>query len=200
MLSVNLTLWYSPVMDFPMCSFTVAQSGSCLMYISAKICAVRGSTVDIRCIYRVPSTVKRRYVTAKKILWFTEVQDKGAVDLTTDPEYAGRVKYFCDKTTCTLRITDLRESDSSEYKFTFKNKQDRRFNSSPGVTLSVTGRSLHSPACMLIVWENTSAPSSQIQICSCRWEDVILTRPSWSVAALVTCPNALHSSGTKMDR
>ncbi|KAM9363782.1 B-cell receptor CD22-like [Symphorus nematophorus] len=40
--------------------------------------------------------------------------------------------------TCTLRITDLRESDSSEYKFTFKTKQARKFTRLPGVTLSVT--------------------------------------------------------------
>lgn len=122
-----------------MCSVTVVQSGNGLTYISAQICAVRGSTVDIRCIYRLPSQVKRRSVSAEKILWFTEVQDEEPVDLKRDSEYAGRVKYFCDETTCTLRITDLTESDSSEYKFTFKNKRHRRFNSSPGVTLSVTG-------------------------------------------------------------
>lgn len=101
--------------------------------------------MDIRCVYRLPSHVKRRSVTAKKILWFTEVQDEVPVDLKQDSEYGGRVKYFCDEMTCTLRITDLTESDSSEYKFTFKNKQHWRFNSSPGVTLSVTGSSLPFP-------------------------------------------------------
>ncbi|KAL7404568.1 hypothetical protein ABVT39_016470 [Epinephelus coioides] len=41
------------------------------------------------------------------------------VDLTTDPQYSGRVRYECDKIRnyCTLRITDLRESDSAVYKF-----------------------------------------------------------------------------------
>lgn len=122
---------------------TVALSRNGLTYISAQICAVRGSTVDIRCVYRLPTTIKRRSVTAEKILWFTDVQDKGPVDLRTDSEYAGRVKYYCDKTTCTLRIADLRESDSSEYKFAFKHTQNRRFTRLPGVTLSVTGNISH---------------------------------------------------------
>uniref|UniRef100_A0A3B4WRW4 B-cell receptor CD22 n=1 Tax=Seriola lalandi dorsalis TaxID=1841481 RepID=A0A3B4WRW4_SERLL len=108
-----------------------------LTYISAEICAVRGSTVDIRCSYRRPSTVKRRSVPVEKVLWFSDMQDEGPVDLRTDPEYTGRVKYYCDKTTCTLRIADLRESDSAEYKFKFKHKRNKRFTNSPGVTLSV---------------------------------------------------------------
>ena len=108
-------------------------------WLTSQICAVRGSTVDISCIYRTPSTAKGPSVSVDKILWFTEVQDSGAVDLRTDLEYAGRLRYYCDKMTCTLRITDLRESDSSVYKFTFKYKQHRRHTLTPGVILSVTG-------------------------------------------------------------
>ena len=117
----------------------MVKSSKLLTYISAQICALRGSTVDIRCIYRTPTTAKRRSVSVDKILWFTEVQDSGAVDLRTDPEYTGRLRYYCDKMTCTLRIADLRESDSSVYKFTFKYKQHRRHTLTPGVILSVTG-------------------------------------------------------------
>ncbi|XP_034092955.1 B-cell receptor CD22-like isoform X2 [Gymnodraco acuticeps] len=107
-------------------------------YISVEMCAVRGSTVDIRCSYRAPSTGKRSSVSVKNVLWFTDTQEEGPVDLSSDSEYAGRVKYYCDKTTCTLRISDLRESDSAEYKFKFKDKPSKRFTQS-GVTLSVTG-------------------------------------------------------------
>ncbi|KAL7403652.1 hypothetical protein ABVT39_003380 [Epinephelus coioides] len=117
---------------------TVAQSRHVLTYISAQICAVRGSTVDIRCSYRQLPTVKRHSVPVERILWFTEMQDKEPVDLRTNMEYAGRAKYYCDRTTCTLRIVGLRETDSAEYKFKFKDRPMRRFIASPGVTLSVT--------------------------------------------------------------
>ncbi|XP_049423459.1 B-cell receptor CD22-like [Epinephelus fuscoguttatus] len=117
---------------------SMAQSRQVLTYISAQICAVRGSTVDIRCSYRQLPTVKRHSVPVERILWFTEMQDKEPVDLRTNMEYAGRAKYYCDRTTCTLRIVGLRETDSAEYKFKFKDRPMRRFIASPGVTLSVT--------------------------------------------------------------
>ncbi|KAL7405034.1 hypothetical protein ABVT39_022696 [Epinephelus coioides] len=62
------------------------------------------------------------------------------VDLTTDPQYSGRVQYDCDKIRnyCTLRITDLRESDSAVYKFRFTTNQLSAYTGEPGVTLSVT--------------------------------------------------------------
>ncbi|XP_034739839.1 hemicentin-1-like [Etheostoma cragini] len=119
-------------------SMTVAQSRNRVTYISAQICAVRGSTVDLRVICRQPSAVKRRPVPVENIIWFTEMQEDSPVDLRTDSEYAGRVKYYCDMMTCTLRITDLRESDSAEYKFRFKHRRVGRLKGSPGVTLSVT--------------------------------------------------------------
>uniref|UniRef100_UPI001445BFE3 B-cell receptor CD22-like n=1 Tax=Epinephelus lanceolatus TaxID=310571 RepID=UPI001445BFE3 len=58
-----------------------------------------------------------------------------------DPQYSGRVQDHCDKIRnyCTLRITDLRESDSAVYMFMFiTNKQGWGLAGSPGVTLSVT--------------------------------------------------------------
>uniref|UniRef100_A0A8P4GKL6 B-cell receptor CD22 n=1 Tax=Dicentrarchus labrax TaxID=13489 RepID=A0A8P4GKL6_DICLA len=61
------------------------------------------------------------------------------VDIKTDPEYSGRVQYICGNNDCTLRITDLRESDSAEYKFRFiTNQHNGKYTGSPGVTLSVT--------------------------------------------------------------
>ncbi|XP_045931671.1 uncharacterized protein LOC123987100 [Micropterus dolomieu] len=61
-------------------------------------------------------------------------------DLKTESEYAGRLQYSCSNNICTLRITDLRESDSAEYKFRFiTNQPGGRFYGSPGVTLSVAG-------------------------------------------------------------
>ncbi|CAI5686104.1 unnamed protein product [Oreochromis niloticus] len=61
------------------------------------------------------------------------------VDVRTEAEFAGRVQYHCDNKDCTLRITDLRESDSAEYKFRFvTNQPGGKYAGSPGVTLSVT--------------------------------------------------------------
>ena len=109
-------------------------------YTSTQICALKGSTVNIHCTYRYPSRVKDHDTTVDKTLWFTKGSNDEPVDVTTDPEYAGRVQYLCDKNNCTLRITDLRESDSAEYKFRFiTNQPGGGFTGSPGVTLSVTG-------------------------------------------------------------
>ncbi|KAM7419812.1 hypothetical protein PAMA_016759 [Pampus argenteus] len=108
-------------------------------YTSTQICAFKGSTVDINCSYRYPSRVNDRDTTVDETLWFTKVSDNEPVDLRTESEYAGRVQYHCDKNDCTLRITDLRESDSAEYKFRFiMNQPGGKFTGSPGVRLNVT--------------------------------------------------------------
>uniref|UniRef100_A0A8D3E226 B-cell receptor CD22 n=1 Tax=Scophthalmus maximus TaxID=52904 RepID=A0A8D3E226_SCOMX len=65
------------------------------------------------------------------------------LDLTTDPKYSGRVEYTCEDNKCCLRISDLRQSDSAEYKFRFMtNQHGGTWTGSPGVTLSVKGKSL----------------------------------------------------------
>ena len=109
-------------------------------YTSTQVCALKGSTVDIRCTYRYPLRKDGLDTTVEKTFWFTKVSNNERVDMRTDSEYSGRVQYHCDKNDCTLRITDLRESDSAEYKFTFiTNQPGGRFTGSPGVTLTVTG-------------------------------------------------------------
>ncbi|KAI4799047.1 hypothetical protein KUCAC02_019271, partial [Chaenocephalus aceratus] len=60
--------------------------------------------------------------------------------LSSDSDYAGRVQYSYNNKDCTLRISDLRESDSAEYWFRIESKQEAiQYTGSPGVTLSVTG-------------------------------------------------------------
>ncbi|XP_030284673.1 uncharacterized protein LOC115588301 [Sparus aurata] len=104
-------------------------------YSFTEICALKGSTVDLSCTYTYPSTVKR----VKNRFWFTKVSNGLYTDLRTDPEYSGRVQYNFGNNDCTLRITDLRESDSAEYKFRFTtNEPGGGYTGSPGVTLSVT--------------------------------------------------------------
>ncbi|XP_010767345.1 B-cell receptor CD22-like [Notothenia coriiceps] len=67
------------------------------------------------------------------------------VDLSSDSDYAGRVRYiYNNNKDCTLRISDLRESDSAEYKFRIESMQEAlKYTGSPGVTLSVTGVMVH---------------------------------------------------------
>ncbi|XP_042246372.1 uncharacterized protein LOC121882292 [Thunnus maccoyii] len=108
-------------------------------YTSSKMCVLKGSTVDIRCTYRYPPKENGLDTTVEKTFWFTKMKGAEPVDLRTDSEYSGRVQYHCDKNDCTLRITDLRESDSAKYKFRFiTNQSGGRFTGSPGVTLTVT--------------------------------------------------------------
>ncbi|XP_036952979.1 B-cell receptor CD22-like isoform X2 [Acanthopagrus latus] len=104
-------------------------------YSSTEICAFKGSTVDMSCTYRYPSTVQR----VENRFWFTKVSNGVFTDLRTDPEYSGRVQHICGNNDCRLRIRDLRESDSAEYKFRFITDQEGgRYTGEPGVTLTVT--------------------------------------------------------------
>ncbi|KAK0144993.1 Sialic acid-binding Ig-like lectin 5 [Merluccius polli] len=115
-------------------------------YTSSNVCALRGSTVDITCTYKYP--YKWFSSTLVETLWFTKVYHKQPVDLISDTDYAGRVEYSCGenscswstcKVKCTLRIRDLRQTDSAEYKFRFTtNQPGGKYTGDPGVTLSVT--------------------------------------------------------------
>ncbi|XP_033985929.1 B-cell receptor CD22-like isoform X2 [Trematomus bernacchii] len=108
-------------------------------YSSTEICAVKGSTVEIRCSFTYPSPWRGSVITVEKTCWFTEQKGGEPVDLTTVSEYAGRVEDLCENNTCTLRIRNLRESDSTEYWFRIiANQPDGQFGDSTGVTLSVT--------------------------------------------------------------
>ncbi|XP_070684116.1 pregnancy-specific beta-1-glycoprotein 1-like [Pempheris klunzingeri] len=116
-----------------------SQYGWGVTFTSTNICALKGSSVELHCTYRHPSTMNGRVTVVEKTFWFTKMGGSEPVDLSTDAEYAGRVQNRCYEKSCTLRITDLRESDSAEYMFRFiTNQQVGRFTGSPGVTLSVT--------------------------------------------------------------
>ncbi|XP_034062135.1 B-cell receptor CD22-like [Gymnodraco acuticeps] len=120
-------------------SVVQGQYGWGVTYSSTEICAVNGSTVEIRCSYTYPSTLKGSVNTAQKTFWFTKWKDAEPVDVKTDSEYAGRVEDLCENNTCTLRIRNLTESDSAEYWFRFTtNQADGKYDGSTGVTLSVT--------------------------------------------------------------
>ncbi|KAM4585508.1 B-cell receptor CD22-like isoform 2-T2 [Odontesthes bonariensis] len=112
------------------------QSDWSVTYNRTSICAVKGSTVEISCTYTHPYGT---YYKVIKSFWFREGDDKAPVDLRTDSDYTGRVQYLFTGKVCSLRITDLRESDSAQYKFRFiTNQQVGSFTGSPGVFLSVS--------------------------------------------------------------
>ncbi|XP_077935885.1 cell adhesion molecule CEACAM1-like [Gasterosteus aculeatus] len=128
-----------------MCCVTVIQSqdGWRVKYRQTDICAVKGSRVLIICDYTHPPGIDPSDI--KDRFWFTKEKDGEPVDLKTDSEYSGRVTYGCNGyiKRCYLLITDVRESDSAEYKFTFRtNQPGENYTGSPGVTFSVTDSGL----------------------------------------------------------
>uniref|UniRef100_A0AAQ4RW53 Ig-like domain-containing protein n=1 Tax=Gasterosteus aculeatus aculeatus TaxID=481459 RepID=A0AAQ4RW53_GASAC len=115
-----------------------SQDGWRVNYHQTDVCAAKGSEVVIRCGYTHPPGIRPSDI--KDRFWFTKEKDGEPVDLRTDSEYSGRVEYRCFSKDCYLTITDVRESDSAEYKFTLMtNKPGEKYTGSPGVTLSVTG-------------------------------------------------------------
>ncbi|KAL1005536.1 hypothetical protein UPYG_G00060350 [Umbra pygmaea] len=129
---------HSPLVCFP------GQYCNRVSYTNRRICVLKGSSVDISCTYV-------GYYPVTSSLWFSPKQSGRwrdmliPEDLTTDPGYAGRVKYSDQESRryggpSTLRITDVREEDSADYRFTFKTENNFEWGQSlPGTTLSVTG-------------------------------------------------------------
>ncbi|KAJ8385693.1 hypothetical protein AAFF_G00182930, partial [Aldrovandia affinis] len=120
-------------MIFVVLSLTVqgvlGQNGWSVSYQLQGICALKGSSVDMPCTYSYPNDN-----TVESTFWFVEKN----VDLAETPEYKGRVEYQGNKEhDCTLRVRDLRESDSKTYFFRFITDKDS-YSGPTGSTLSVT--------------------------------------------------------------
>ncbi|XP_029905518.1 sialoadhesin-like [Myripristis murdjan] len=108
-------------------------------YTPTKICALKGSAVEMQCTYTYPYSENGNVTTVEKTLWFTKVEDNEPVNLRSDSEYEGRVEYYSEQKYNRLRISDLRESDSAVYKFRFiTNQPGGKMTASPGVSLTVT--------------------------------------------------------------
>lgn len=122
---------------------TVLQGGEgwSVTYTSTQICAIKGSTVDMKCTYTYPAKIQNLNNTVQRRWWFTKEHNNVQVDVKTDPDYTGRVEYYCDENTCTLRISNLTQRDSANYKFRFlTNHAGGKFTGLPGVTLTVSGK------------------------------------------------------------
>ncbi|CAJ1052895.1 sialoadhesin-like [Xyrichtys novacula] len=116
------------------------QNGWRVSYSRVSICAVEGSTMEISCTFTYPAVVNGLSTTVERAFWFTKLKDGEPFDLRADSEYAGRVQFHCEGDRCTLKITDLRESDSAMYKFRFMtNQPSGSYSGERGVSLSVAG-------------------------------------------------------------
>ncbi|CAL8294260.1 unnamed protein product [Lota lota] len=116
-------------------------------YSPSNVCALRGAMVDISCTYKYPGNIQYPPTTVTT-LWFTKGDHYQPVDLLRDTDYTDRVEYSCGEVsctgsrchgTCTLRIKDLRTSDSAVYKFRFTtNQPGGEYTGDPGMKISVT--------------------------------------------------------------
>ncbi|MEQ2295899.1 hypothetical protein AMECASPLE_019323, partial [Ameca splendens] len=110
-------------------------------YSPSKICAIKGSTVELQCNYTYPSKTEDTVTEVKNLKWFTKGENTDPVDLKTDQDYVGRVEY---KDGCTIEIRDVRETDSAVYKIRFiTNHQHGKYTGLPGVHLFVSAFELH---------------------------------------------------------
>ena len=99
-----------------LCFFTALHGDGdwSVTYSSSNVCALRGAMVYLRSYVQYQPTTDNT-------LWFTKVSNKQLVDLEHNADYTGCVESSCREDrctrsrchgTCTLRIKDLRQSDS----------------------------------------------------------------------------------------
>ncbi|XP_051980516.1 uncharacterized protein LOC127641514 [Xyrauchen texanus] len=117
--------------------FTYSSSSVCISksmcwnvtYTSTRVCALVGSTVDIPSSYSHPAGY-----TVIQAFWYY-VRPGDLLDLHEEPGFVGRVEYLGN----TLRIKDVKISDSGEYRFRIiTNITNGKYSGSPGVNLTVT--------------------------------------------------------------
>ncbi|XP_070297028.1 basigin-like [Salvelinus sp. IW2-2015] len=149
----------------------LGQNGWSVTYTTQSICTLKRSSVELSCSYTYPRGYK-----VTSTFWFTKIDAvKNYVNLRDDPDYKGRVTYDSDRMNGhTLKITNLRESDSNEYKFRFITDQTGgRFTGSPGVTLSVTD--------VVLVMDPTSVSERENVTLTCRTKCTLdpITAYSW---------------------
>uniref|UniRef100_A0A674CMD3 Ig-like domain-containing protein n=1 Tax=Salmo trutta TaxID=8032 RepID=A0A674CMD3_SALTR len=134
------------------------QSCSRVTYTKRTICDLKGSTVDKSCTYVEQGS-----------FWFTQ---KHPVDLSSYPEYAGRVEYNRNtENHHTMTITDLTEKDSAEYKFRLLTTDEGRFSGLPGVMLTVTD--------ILLEMDPTSVSDGERVTLRCRTKCTVSLNPTY---------------------
>ncbi|XP_060738472.1 uncharacterized protein LOC132854210 [Tachysurus vachellii] len=99
-------------------------------YAQRTVCAFKGSSVSFPCTYSYPSGQK-----VNKSYWTFNQNDVSLLE-----QFAGRVEFVRDKENdCTLRLTNLKDSDSGDYRFLFTtHTTEPVFSSSLRVQLIIT--------------------------------------------------------------
>ncbi|XP_056128020.1 B-cell receptor CD22-like isoform X2 [Rhinichthys klamathensis goyatoka] len=113
-------------------------------YSPSHICALKDSTVIMRCTYTYPTGHQ-----ITKAFWTKSlVIDHGEFpDLSKDPEYSRRLQYLGDKQqNCAVRLSHVTLKDSHMYYFRFiTDKPDGKWTGKSGVNLTVTDLQVESP-------------------------------------------------------
>ncbi|XP_024865755.2 B-cell receptor CD22-like [Kryptolebias marmoratus] len=122
----------------PVCCYS--QSCITVTYKDRRICAFKGSSVDIKCTYHQSGYMSIFWFSpGRSQQWMDPLQPE---DLTKDSQYFGRAqsfnKYYFSERHVTLRISDLGESDSAEYRCKLKTSKFEWGNDLHGTTLTVT--------------------------------------------------------------
>ncbi|CAJ1077484.1 B-cell receptor CD22-like [Xyrichtys novacula] len=107
-------------------------------YTDRRICAPKGSSVNISCSFNSYSNITSKFWFSPKYShhWKYSIPPE---DLSEDYHQSDRIQVFeTEKGHSTLRITNLGESDSAEYHFKFKTQSFEWNSSLPATTLTVT--------------------------------------------------------------
>ncbi|XP_039503144.1 B-cell receptor CD22-like isoform X2 [Pimephales promelas] len=120
----------------------VSSEDRSVSYSPPHICALKDSTVIMRCTYKYPISYQ-----IKKVFWTKGplIMSVEAPDLSNDPEYRQRLQYLGDEQqNCTVRLSHVTLKDSQIYYCRFIT--DRyKWTGKPGVTLTVTDLQVESP-------------------------------------------------------
>ncbi|XP_077057553.1 B-cell receptor CD22-like, partial [Siphateles boraxobius] len=111
-------------------------------YSPSHICALKDSTVIMRCTYKYPTGHQ-----IEKVFWTKGPIIRGVelLDLSKDTEYSQRLQYLGDKQqNCTIRLSHVTLKDSHKYYFRFITDKDKWLGE-PGVNLTVTDLQVESP-------------------------------------------------------
>ncbi|XP_077057554.1 B-cell receptor CD22-like [Siphateles boraxobius] len=122
----------------------VSSADCSVSYSPSHICALKDSTVIMRCTYKYPTGHQ-----IMKVFWTKGPIMEGVelLDLSNDTEYSQRLQYLGDKQqNCTIRLSHVTLKDSHMYYFRFiTDKPDGKWIGKPGVTLTVTDLQVESP-------------------------------------------------------